>query len=268
MSLVRLRNGPLSENVAFWSNVTGKMFVCPPGLPRNGLSSPPGGALSRTSDPHGGATDVLRWNCPFTNSYDFPYERADRRLAVAQRIPGQSNARPEVVPVGQHAGLAGEARVAGEIEARRRIREHRALRTRLEARHVELIDRAVHELLREERLPPNAVVQRQARPDPPGVLRVQPDVFLLHVERVRRRLDQRVRSHPAQQEVRQSESGLRAVDGELARRTDVPVRLRAPAREAAAERVLMAAAHERQVVADLPGRRDDVASVSPCRCRA
>src|SRR5206468_2614654 len=73
-SLVRLRNGPFNENGAFLSNVTGKMFVCPPGLPRNGLSKPPGGALSRTSDPHGGATDVLRWNWAFTNSYDFPYE--------------------------------------------------------------------------------------------------------------------------------------------------------------------------------------------------
>src|SRR5205814_7184628 len=64
------------------------MFVCPPGLPRNGLSSPPGGALSRTSEPQGGATDVLRWNCPFTNSYDFPYD-----------------ARTDVLPspVGSHA---------------------------------------------------------------------------------------------------------------------------------------------------------------------
>src|SRR6478609_6569620 len=101
------------------------MFVCPPGLPRNGLSSPPGGALSRTSDPHGGATDVLRWNCPFTNSYDFPYD-----------------ARSEVVPVGQHSGLAGEAAVAWKVETGRRVREHGALRARLKARHVELIHRA------------------------------------------------------------------------------------------------------------------------------
>ena len=89
-SLVRLRNGPLSENVAFWSNVTGKMFVCPPGLPRNGLSRPPGGALSRTSDPHGGATDVLRWNCPFTNSYDLPYDARTDVLPSPDRIPGQA----------------------------------------------------------------------------------------------------------------------------------------------------------------------------------
>src|SRR5712672_4678666 len=74
MLLLKLMNGPFSENGAFWSKVTGKMFVCPPGLPRNGLSNPPGGALSRTSDPHGGATEVLRWNWPFTNSNDFPYD--------------------------------------------------------------------------------------------------------------------------------------------------------------------------------------------------
>src|SRR6185503_6926775 len=87
-SLVRARNGPFSENGAFWSKVTGKMLVCPPGLPRNGLSRPPGGLFKRISEPHGGATDVLRWNCAFTNSYALPYA-----------------ARTEVLPepVGSHA---------------------------------------------------------------------------------------------------------------------------------------------------------------------
>src|SRR5438034_10755615 len=77
MSLLNDSYGPLIENTALSlvsGDGIGKMFVFPPGLPRNGLSNPPGGALSRTSDPHGGATDVLRWNCPFTNSYDFPYD--------------------------------------------------------------------------------------------------------------------------------------------------------------------------------------------------
>jgi hypothetical protein len=73
MSLLRLRNGPFSENGAFWSNVTGKMFVCPEAL-MNGLSRPPDGLLMRISEPHGGATDVLRWNCAFTNSYARPYD--------------------------------------------------------------------------------------------------------------------------------------------------------------------------------------------------
>src|SRR5688572_25682081 len=40
--------------------------------PANGTSSEP--PFVRTSDPHGGATDVLRWNWPLTNSYDLPYE--------------------------------------------------------------------------------------------------------------------------------------------------------------------------------------------------
>src|SRR3954471_10242086 len=73
MSLLRLRNGPLSENGAFWSKVTGKMFVCPCVL-MNGLSRPPRGLLMRTSEPHGGATDVFRWNWAFTNSNERPYE--------------------------------------------------------------------------------------------------------------------------------------------------------------------------------------------------
>src|SRR6185503_13624628 len=122
MSFVNDRNGPFNENGAFWSKVTGKILVCPPGLPRNGLSRPPGGALSRTSDPHGGATDVFKWNCASTNSYDLP-----------------SDARPEVVPVAQHTGFGREAGIAGEVEAGRSIGEHRALGARLEARHVELI---------------------------------------------------------------------------------------------------------------------------------
>src|SRR4051812_15738680 len=151
------------------------MFVCPPGLPRNGLSNPPGGALSRTSDPHGGATDVLRWNCPFTNSYDFPVRRADGRLAVADRIPRHSDARPQVVPVGQHARLRGEAGVAWKIETCRRIGKDGALRAGLESSHVELIDRAVAQLLREERLPSHAVVHRQTRSDSPRVLRIDAD---------------------------------------------------------------------------------------------
>src|SRR6185503_10939443 len=71
------------------------MFVCPPGLPRNGLSNPPGGALRRTSDPHGGATDVLRWNCPSTNSNDLPY---DARTDVLPS-PRGSQARPSRGPI-------------------------------------------------------------------------------------------------------------------------------------------------------------------------
>src|SRR5256885_12063386 len=49
------------------------MFVWPEAL-MNGLSRPPDGLLMRISDPHGGATDVLRWNCAFTNSYARPYD--------------------------------------------------------------------------------------------------------------------------------------------------------------------------------------------------
>src|SRR5580765_2948271 len=66
------------------------MFVCPPGLPKKGLSRPPGGAFSRTSEPQGGATEVFRWNWPFTNSYERPY---DARTEVLP-LPVGSQATP------------------------------------------------------------------------------------------------------------------------------------------------------------------------------
>src|SRR5437764_742082 len=97
------------------------MFVSPPGLPRNGLSRPPGGALSRTSDPQGGATEVLRWNCAFTNSYDLPYEA---RMFV-RPLPVGSHARPTRGPRLPHCfsipawvgnpGSPGKYRPAGAL---------------------------------------------------------------------------------------------------------------------------------------------------------
>src|SRR3954468_5100585 len=96
MSLLRLRNGPFSENGAFWSNVTGKMF----GVLLNGLSRPPSGLLIRTSEPHGGATDVFKWNCPLTNSNERPYDARTDVLpspAGSQAMPTRGPRLPHCV---------------------------------------------------------------------------------------------------------------------------------------------------------------------------
>src|SRR5580765_8834235 len=85
--------------------------------------------------------------------------RADGGLAVAIRIPGDAHARADVAPLRQHARLARESRVAGEKETGGCLREDRAADVLAEPRLIELIDRAVQQLLREERLPADAEVQ-------------------------------------------------------------------------------------------------------------
>ena len=181
---------------------------------------------------------------------------AHRGPARARRIPRNTDARPEIVPVGQHPGLRREVLVTGEVQPGRPVREHRAPRAGLEPVQVELIDGAVDQLLREERLPAQAIVQRQARADSPRVLRIQPQRLPFHVEGVRRRLDEAVVGRePADHEVGEAEPGDRAVHRELAGRSHVGRRQRLPAGVAPAEHELMRAAHERQVIADLPGRR-------------
>ena len=129
----------------------------------------------------------------------------------------------------------------------------------LEALHVELIDRAVHELLREERLPAEAVVERQARPDSPGVLRVQPEVLAASMSRVfgAAWTSPFVPSLPNRKSASPSPVIVPSMLNWPGERTFAE-RSVTPARVAPAEHELVTAAHERQVIADLPGGRDDV----------
>src|SRR5439155_22324070 len=96
----RLRDGPNVVNTTSGLAVgVGKMFGCV--APTNGLSNPPGGLLTRISSPHGGAFEVLRWNCPFTKSNDRPY---DARTDVLPPPVG-SHERPARGPMLVHTGF-------------------------------------------------------------------------------------------------------------------------------------------------------------------
>src|SRR5882762_3316545 len=100
MCYFRLRYGPKVVNGTSGLAVgVGKMFVCV--APTNGLSNPPGGLLMRISSPHGGAFDVLRWNCAFTKSKDRPY---DARIDVFP-LPVGSHERPTRGPMLVHTGF-------------------------------------------------------------------------------------------------------------------------------------------------------------------
>src|SRR5438105_4837703 len=91
------------------------------GVLLNGLSRPPDGLLMRISDPHGGATEVLRWNCALTNSYERPY---DTRTEV-RPSPLGSHVRPTRGPTLPHCvfmpawlgnpGSPGKYRPAGAL---------------------------------------------------------------------------------------------------------------------------------------------------------
>src|SRR5438270_30459 len=82
-----------------------------------------------------------------------------------------SQMRTDVAPLRQHARLRRKPRVAGEEQTGRRLREHRAADVGVETRLIELIDGAVQQLLREERLPADAGVDGDLRADAPCVLR-------------------------------------------------------------------------------------------------
>ena len=94
---------------------------------------------------------------------------ADGCLAVALRVPGQAAARIEVPPFAVRRGLFRKSGIAGEVESLRCIRKYGALGARQKPAHIEVRDLAVLDLLRQERIPADAEVERQARADLPGI---------------------------------------------------------------------------------------------------
>src|SRR5436853_3918654 len=99
-------------------------------------------------------------------------------MAVAPRVPCQSQARREQRPHRIVAGITRKSGVTGENQTCRRILVHRTLQTLLEAAVIEIISKVVSEMLRREWLPTQAIVHGQLRCRLPGVLRVEREIIL------------------------------------------------------------------------------------------
>ena len=196
MSLLRLRNGPLSENGAFWSNVTGKMFVCPRAVEERVVET-----ARRIVEPHlgpprrrhRGVQVELRVHELDTICRTRPEPTSCRRRSDPTRCRRAARDCPTVCPC---RPWTGTRRRPGSTGPAGRLRKDDAVDVLVEPSLVELIHGAVHELLREERLPAQTVVQRHPRTEAPRVLRVEPEVGLLHVQGVRGRLNA-ARSRPS-----------------------------------------------------------------------
>ena len=110
------------------------------------------------------------------------------RQAAACRIPGEPHARPKIAPLRVHARFGWKPGIAREIEPGGSVREHGALDVLLKSLQIELVDGAVHQLLRKERLPANTVVQRHPRTQSPRILAIHAEVPLCHVQGIGGRL--------------------------------------------------------------------------------
>src|SRR5262245_50137560 len=115
------------------------------------------------------------------------------------------------MPVGRR--LSGKAGIAGKIESRRSIGELRALDAFQKTIHVEDGNLTVRHGLRKERLPPQSIVERQARRYFPRIGEVQIQGILACRVRVRQSLKQCVQI--AQKEVTHSEAGHRTIEVQL-----------------------------------------------------
>ena len=189
------------------------------------------GRVRRISDPHGGALAVLMKNCPLTNSPFIPYPaRTDMRPSPfgSQATPTRGATFSQ--SVNMPALPFGNPSSPGYVNPGGACGNTVLLVPGPEPIRREVVDGAVLVLLREPRLPPHAVVQRDRRRHLPRVLRVEAEVLLLHVERVRRRLLQHERA--ADHEVGERQPRRAAVEGEEPRRSDVGLRQRIPERHA------------------------------------
>ena len=139
--------------------------------------------------------------------------------------------------------------------------EHRALDVLPEAIAIEDRVRAACQVLAEERLPPDAAVDRHAARRPPRVLRIQTLVPLVVIDAGQARLIDR--GDASEQHVRQSQTRCLAREVPLAAAARPCPERDAEVRDARAEPELVLAAHHRQVVVhlervvvgDAPGRR-------------
>ena len=188
-----------------------------------------------------------------------PVGRTNRHAAVSGHVPREPDARREIPPLlVQPAPPRREARVAGIDETGRRVREHRALDVVPEVVEAEVVDRAVQDVLSEVRLPAKARVDRHAAARSPGVLRVEPQVPLVH--RQDRGAAVLQPADAAHQEVREAEAGQLARESPVAAGARVRLEVDiASTPRFAPTRDLVAAAHEREVVAQLRRVRHELA---------
>src|SRR5579883_1838912 len=98
---------------------------------------------------------------------------SNRGLSAPRRIPREANARIEVLVVGRYTRFAVEAGIAGVSEAWRRVGNYRAFLVRVESGEAEVIQIALRESHRQERLPAKAVGHCEFRVDLPCILRVK-----------------------------------------------------------------------------------------------
>src|SRR5262245_4217291 len=80
------------------------------------------------------------------------------------------------------SGFARETGIAGIEQTGRRILELQGPDAFLKRVVLEMVDLSIHGLLRQERLPANTIVQRQARGDLPGILAIQANVRLMDTQ--------------------------------------------------------------------------------------
>ena len=133
---------------------------------------------------------------------------ADRRPSVTLRVPGDPDARLEIHPLGVHPRLGRESLVAGIRQTGGRLRDTPCCAAGVEPIDVEVVDLVLLVLLREPGLPPHPVVHRHLRRQPPRVLRVEPEILLLDVQRERRGLPEL--EDAAEQEIGERQAASRS----------------------------------------------------------
>src|SRR5262245_22655438 len=102
-----------------------------------------------------------------------PGAAANGGPSVSIDVPGKTEARLQIPPMFNQTRLPVEAGIARIGEAGRSVFVNRTHDALIEAIEAEVVDLPVFHLHREERLPTQAIVEREPRHDFPGVLRVE-----------------------------------------------------------------------------------------------
>ena len=176
--------------------------------------------------------------------------RPHARPLVTLRRPDHADPRRELQLLPERRRIVRIARVAREHQARRRLRIHGAAHVLVEPRLIEVAHPRIGVRHRQERLPAEPQIDRDVRPDAPVVLRVDADVFAVVVVVDRVPLEEAA-AHRADHEVGHRQARRLPVERELAVGRPVVDRLDPRMNPVAADRQLVCAADEVEVVGDL-----------------